>query len=95
MTIVKANKKMPLHVVVERSRHSKVKLFCLANKGKLVRFPDDISSPDFKDIYRLTAAAQESPPAQANNFLKTMRRLFERALKMNLSIQIRRQETIS
>lgn len=52
---------MPLHVVVERSRHSKVKLFCLADKGKLVRFPDDISSPDFKDIYRLTAAAQESP----------------------------------
>lgn len=61
MAIVKANKKMPLHVVVEPSRHSKVKLFRLVDKVKLVRLPSDISSPDFKNIYRLTAAALESP----------------------------------
>lgn len=44
-------RKLPLHVVREKSRHGKVKFFYRVGKGERVRLPDNLTSDEFKQAY--------------------------------------------
>lgn len=94
---MKTNKKLPLHVVVERSRHGRIKLFYRIGKGKRTRLPDDISSSDFKEAYRLAAAGHELPkaPTNSSNQPESLRWLIEQykksAIWKSYSVATRRQ----
>ena len=45
-------RKMPLHVVRERSRHGRVMFFFRRGKGKRIRLPDQYPSPEFDAAYQ-------------------------------------------
>lgn len=51
-------RKLPLHVVREKSRHGKIKFFYRVGKGERVRLPDDLTSDEFKQAYAQAASGQ-------------------------------------
>lgn len=55
-------RKLPLHVTREKSRHGKIKFFYRVGKGERIRLPDDVSSPEFKEAYRLAVSGHKPVP---------------------------------
>lgn len=56
-------RKMPLHVVRERSRHGRVMFFFRRGKGKRIRLPDQYPSPEFDAAYQSALSGEPAKPA--------------------------------
>lgn len=57
-------RKLPLHVVRERSRHGKVKFYFRRFKGPRIRLPDDLGSAEFEEAYTAALAGRVLSRAQ-------------------------------
>lgn len=51
-------RKLPLHVVRERTRHGKVKFYFRRFKGPRIRLPDDLGSKEFEEAYAAALAGR-------------------------------------
>lgn len=58
-------RKMPLHVVTERTRHGKVKFYYRKGKGKRTSLPDEYPSEAFNDAYVAAVAGNPIPEKPA------------------------------
>lgn len=58
-------RKLPMHVVQERSRHGKVKFYFRRFKGPRLRLPDDLASPEFAEAYQAALAGRAPLAATA------------------------------
>jgi integrase len=90
-------KRLPLHVVQERSRHGRRKLFFRIDKGPRIRLPDDPNSPEFKAAYAAAligapVLAVRSPEAPTQSLRWLVDRYKESAAWKGYSDATRRQQ---
>jgi len=75
-------RRLPLHVIRERSRHGRVRFYFRIGKGKRIRLPDNFPSPEFDLAYR-EALAQEPPKPEAKDPVETLAWLVQRYRETN------------
>mgnify|MGYP000940085177 CR=1 FL=1 len=86
-------RKLPLHVVRQRTRHGRVVFYFRKAKGKRIRLPD-LSAPDFMEAYQAALsghARAESRPADPRSVRWLISRYMESAEWAGFSPSTRKQ----